>query len=111
MREFFGLIGYLRVKIAQPMKFDGAWVILAENLLLIQQLLAVCCSRQHAPRLSVLGRLLFGRWLLFLSTRRMLRAAVLLNSYALFLSPVAGEPAYCGDAAVEDPMNRRSQHK
>ncbi len=62
MREFFILFVHLLVKIAQLMKPGGARAIVAENLLLKQQLLLACRSRQRAPRLSTLDRLLFG-WL------------------------------------------------
>lgn len=83
MREFFILFVHLLVTIAQLMKPGGARAIVAENLLLKQQLLVACGSRQRAPRLSALDRLLFGVWSLFLSTRRMVRAAVILKPSTL----------------------------
>ena len=54
MREFFVLFVHLLVKLAQLMKPGGARAIVAENLLLKQQLLVACRSRQRAPRLSAL---------------------------------------------------------
>jgi len=83
MREFFILFAHLLVTIARLMKPGGARAIVAENLLLKQQLLFACRTRRRAPRLSALDRLLFGWWSLFLSTRRIVRAAVLLKSSTL----------------------------
>ncbi len=60
MREFFVLFAHLLVTIAQLLKPGGARAIIAENLLLKQQLLVAYRSRQRAPRLSALDRLLFG---------------------------------------------------
>ena len=54
MSEFFVLFVHLLVKIAQLMKPDGARAIVAENLLLKQQLLVACRAWQRAPRLSTL---------------------------------------------------------
>ena len=83
MSEFFVLFAHLLVTIAQLLKPGGARAIIAENLLLKQQLLGACRSRQRAPRLSALDRLLFGFWSLFLSTRRMIRNAVILKPSTL----------------------------
>ena len=83
MREFFVLFVHLLVKIDQLMKPGGTRAIVAENLLLKQQLLVACRSRQRAPRLSTLDRLLFGWWSLLLNTRRIVRAAVLLKPSTL----------------------------
>jgi hypothetical protein len=55
----------------------GTRAIVAENLLLKQQLLVLSRARQRAPRLSVIDRFLFGGWSLFLTPRRLLRAAIL----------------------------------
>ena len=83
MREFFVLFSHLLVTIAQLMKPGGARAIIAENLLLKQQLLVASRSRQRAPPLSTLVRLLLGFWSLFLGTRRMIRTAVLLKPSTL----------------------------
>ena len=81
--RIFVLFAHLLVKIAQLMQPGGARAIVAENLLLKQQLLVACRSRQRAPRLSALDRFLFGWWSLFLSTRRIVRAAVLIKPSTL----------------------------
>ena len=74
---------HLIVTLARLMRPGGARAIVAENLLLKQQLLIACRSRQRAPRLSPLDRFLFGFWSLFLNTRRRIRAAGLLKSSTL----------------------------
>ena len=65
--KIFFLFAQLLVKIAQLLQPGGVRAIVAENLLLKQQLLVACRSRQRAPRLSALDRFLFGWWSLFLS--------------------------------------------
>ena len=83
MREFFILFVHLLVTIVRLMKPSGAKAIVAENLLLKQQLLVACRARQRAPRLSALDRFLFGWWSLFLNARRRVRAAILLKPSTL----------------------------
>jgi len=83
MREFFILFAHLLVTIAQLMKPGGAKAIVAENLPMKQQLLVACRTRRRTPRLSALDRWLFGLWSLFLSTRRLVRAAFILKSSGL----------------------------
>ena len=85
MREFFILFVHLLATMTRLMKPSDAKAIVAENLLMKQQLLVACRSRQRAPRLSALDRLLFGFWSLFLSTRFIVRAAILLKSSTLLL--------------------------
>ena len=77
------LFVHLIVTLARLMGPGGAKAIVAENLLLKQQLLVACRSRQRAPRLSPLDRFLFGWWSLFLSARRRVRAAILLKPSTL----------------------------
>ncbi len=81
MREFFALVVHLRVKIPQLLKPGGARAIVAENLLLKQQLLVACRSRLRAPRLSALDRFLFGLWATLLPwTLRTTNRSVICNS-------------------------------
>ena len=77
MREFFILMVQLVVTVARLIGPGGAKSIVAENLLLRQQLLVVSRTRRRAPRLSAGDRLLFGLWSLFLSPRRIRRAAII----------------------------------
>jgi hypothetical protein len=48
-----------------------------------QQLLVINRSRRRAPNLSALDRILLGFWSLFLSSRRIQRAAVILRPSTL----------------------------
>ena len=54
----------------------GARAIVAENLLLKQQLLVIARTRQRAPNLRFLEGLLFGSLSAFLSRRRIVRAGI-----------------------------------
>ena len=83
MRDLLMLFVHLIVTLARLMGPGGAKAIVAENLLMKQQLLVACRARQRAPRLSTLDRFLFGFWSLFLSTRRRVRAAILLTPSTL----------------------------
>ena len=83
MRKFFILMAQLLVTIARLMKPGGAKAVMAENLLLKQQLLVACRTRHRTPRLSALGRLGLGFWSLFLTARRRARAAILLKPSTL----------------------------
>ncbi len=124
MREFFVLFVHLLVKIAQLMKPGGARAIIAENLLLKQQLLVANRSRQRAPRLSALDRLLFGFWSLFLSTRRIIRTAVILKPstllrfhatlvqrkyHRLYTPRERSKPRSQGSLPGADPRHRRAE--
>jgi hypothetical protein len=57
--------------------------IVADSLLMKQQLLIMNRSRRRAPNLSVVDRSLFGFWSLFLSPRHIQRAAVIIRPSTL----------------------------
>jgi len=57
--------------------------IIAENLLLKQQLLIHSRSRERAPNLSVQDRVLLGFWSLFLNPKRIARAAIIIKPSTL----------------------------
>ncbi len=61
----------------------GMKALIAENLLLKQQLLLVTRSRKRAPNLSPLDRFLLGLWTIFLHPRRIKRAAILVQPSTL----------------------------
>jgi transposase InsO family protein len=61
----------------------GTRAVLAENLLLKQQLLVMQRSRRRAPNLRTPDRLLFGFCALFLSPRRLVRTAIILKPSTL----------------------------
>ncbi len=53
--------------------------LIAENLLLKQQLFLLTRSRKRAPNLSPLDRFLLGLWTLVLDPRRIKRTAILVK--------------------------------
>ena len=57
----------------------GVRAVIAENLLLKQQLIVLRRPRQRAPRLTASDRLLFGFGSLFLSPGRIRKVAALLH--------------------------------
>jgi putative transposase len=84
MKEMLVLLAHLLITIARPLVPGGAKAIVADSLLMKQQLLIIYRSRQRAPNLTVLNRFLPGFWSLFLSHRRIQRAAVIIRSSTLF---------------------------
>ena len=68
-------------KLARP---GGGRSVIAENLLLKQQLIIHSKSRQRAPNLNTRDRALLGFMSLFLSPRRIVRAAVIIKPSTLF---------------------------
>ena len=83
MKGLFILLGHFLTLVARLLPPGGARTIVAESLLLKQQLLVVNRSRRRAPNLSVLDRFLFGFWSLFLDERRIRRVAVILKPSTL----------------------------
>jgi hypothetical protein len=61
----------------------GVRAVLAENLILKQQLLVMRRSRRRAPNLRTADRVLFGFCAEFLSPRRLLRTAIILKPASL----------------------------
>ena len=62
MKHFFILLGHLLTTLAKLLRPGGARAIVAESVLLKQQLLVVNRPRRRAPNLSRLDRFLFGFW-------------------------------------------------
>ncbi|MDH3690140.1 MAG: hypothetical protein OEU36_11750 [Gammaproteobacteria bacterium] len=60
MKTVFLLLMHLLATVAKCLGPGGAKALLAENLLLKQQLLIVSRSRQRAPNLSAVDRFLLG---------------------------------------------------
>jgi transposase InsO family protein len=83
MKDAIFLMFELLVAIARLLGPGGSRAIIAENLLLKQQLLVHSRARQRAPNLSVMDRTLFGFWTLFLSPRRIARSAILIKPSTL----------------------------
>ena len=83
MKDVLILLGHLLRTIARLLGPGGARAVVAESLLMKQQLLVLNRSRRRAPNLSALDRLLFGFWSLLLGPRRIPRAAVILRPSTL----------------------------
>ena len=84
MRDLLTQFLHLIVTVARLVGSGGARSIVAESLLMKQQLLVLSRARRRAPPLSATDRVLFGLWSLFLSPQRIRRAAVILESSTLF---------------------------
>ncbi len=76
MKTILVLFLHLLNRLATLLGNGGAKALLAENLLLKQQLLVLSRHRWRAPSFSLAERLLLGFWSSFLSPRRLLRAAI-----------------------------------
>jgi hypothetical protein len=83
MKILLLLLAHLLTAVARHLGPGGVKAVVADNLLLKQQLLVLNRSRQRAPNLSALDRFLLGLWSLFLSTRRIVRCAVLIKPSTL----------------------------
>jgi hypothetical protein len=75
MKDMFILLIHLLTTVAKLLGPGGTKAVIAENLLLKQQLLVVTRSRRRAPNLSTPDRFLMGFWSLFLRPRRIAKAA------------------------------------
>ena len=83
MKDLLALLAHLLTTIAQLLGPGGAKTVVADSLLMTQQLLIINRSRQRAPNLSALDRFLLGFWSLFLNPRYLWRAAVIIRPSTL----------------------------
>lgn len=83
MRDVIFLLFHLLSAIAKMARTGGSRVVIAENLLLKQQLIIHSRSRQRAPNLTTKDRALLGFFSLVLSPRRMARAAIIIRPSTL----------------------------
>ena len=83
MKDLLILLAHLLTTVAKLLGPGGAKVIVADSLLMKQQLLIMSRDRRRAPNLSALDRFLLGFWSLFLSPRHIQRAAVILQPTTL----------------------------
>ena len=67
MKDQVFLLVHLLTTLAKLLGPGGAKAIVADSLLMKQQLLIINRSRKRAPNLSALDRFLLGFWSLFLS--------------------------------------------
>jgi hypothetical protein len=83
MKDLLILLLHLLTTIAKLVGPGGAKSVVANSLLMKQQLLVINRSRRRAPNLSALDRCLFGFCSLFLDLRRIQRSAVIIRPSTL----------------------------
>ena len=83
MRDVIYLLFHLLTTLAKLIRPGGSRTVIAENLLLKQQLIIHNRSRQRAPNLSTQDRALLGFWSLFLNPRRIARSAIIIKPSTL----------------------------
>jgi hypothetical protein len=83
MKDMLILIAHLLTTIAKFLGPDGAKSVVADSLLMKQQVLINSRSRQRAPNLSALDRFMLGFWSLFLNPRQLRRTAVIVRPSTL----------------------------
>ena len=84
MKVLLLMFAHLLTTVAKLLGAGGAKAIVADSLLMKQQLLIINRSRRRAPNLTAIDRLLLGFWSLFLSQHHIQRAAVILKPTTLF---------------------------
>jgi len=83
MKDLLALLVHRLTTVAKLLGPGGTRAVLADSLLMKQQLLVLNRSRRRAPNLSKFDRLLFGLWSLFLTPHRIQRAAVIIRPSTL----------------------------
>ena len=77
MKELRALLAHLLTMLTKLLRPGGARAIVAESLLMKQQLLIINRSPRRAPSLTPIDRLLLGFWSLFLGPHHIQRTAVI----------------------------------
>ena len=77
------MLAHLLTTLARLLGPGGAKAIVADSLLMKQQLLIINRSRRRAPNLTPIDRMLLGFWTLFLRPHHIQRAAVILRPSTL----------------------------
>ena len=83
MEDLLILLAHLLITVAKLPGPGGTRAVVADSLLMKQQLIVIKRSRRRAPNLLALDRFLFGFWSLFLSSRHIQRAAVIIRPSTL----------------------------
>src|SRR5579864_6327777 len=83
MKELLLILLHMAVMTAKLCGTGGIRAVIAENLLLKQQLIVLRRARQRAPNLTRSDRLLCGLWSLFLSPGRIRKVAIALRPSTL----------------------------
>src|SRR6202158_1027180 len=107
MKDFLLTLLHLAVMTAKLCGPGGVRAVIAENLLLKQQLIVLRRARKRAPNLALSDRLLCGFWSIFLSPGRIRKAAIALRPSTLLAfhqaRPLQVPPAVFIDAAPRSP--------
>ena len=69
MKDLIVLLMHLMAALVKLMRLRGVKAVVADSLLLKQQLLVISHARRRAPNLTTLDRFLFGLWSLFINPR------------------------------------------
>ena len=83
MKDAFYLLFHLVTTITKLIQPGGGRAVIAENLLLKQQLIIHSRSRQRAPNLTTQDRTVLGILSMFLNPRRICRAAIIIKPSTL----------------------------
>jgi transposase InsO family protein len=83
MKDVIYLLFHLLTTLTKLIRPGGSRTVIAENLLLKQQLIIHSRTRERAPNLSVRDRALLGFWSLFLNPRRIARSAIIIKPSTL----------------------------
>jgi len=83
MKVLLLMLAHFLTTLAKLLGPGGAKAIVADSLLMKQQLLIINRSRRRAPNLTATDRMLLGFWTLFLSPHHIERAAVILRPSTL----------------------------
>jgi hypothetical protein len=83
MKDLLLMLAHLLTTLAKLLGPGGAKAIVADSLLMKQQLLIINRSRRRAPNLTPIDRILLGFWSLFLNPHHIQRAAVILRPSTL----------------------------
>jgi len=83
MNNLLLLLAHLLTTLARLPGPSGARAIVADSLLMKQQLLVINRSRQRAPNLTPIDRILLGFWSLFLNPHHIQPTAVTLRASTL----------------------------
>ena len=83
MKDIIYLLFDLLTTLAKLLRAGGSRTVIAENLLLKQQLIIHSRSRQRAPNLTTQDRALLGILTLFLNPRRIAKSAILIRPSTL----------------------------
>ena len=83
MKDLIYLLLHLLTSLAKMIKPGGGRAVMAEDLLLKQQLIIHSRSRQRTPNLTTQDRTILGLLSLFLNPRRITRAAIILKPSTL----------------------------